>query len=590
MEIKNILSEEETDKLIGNNNIIVSKYKKESNIKLSPIAQKVYDFYEDITSIKSDTKNEKIVYDILGEIRKYKYITPDPYKIYVDEHNFEYMIAEKDLKIYKATHWYFSNIPKNRRMWAARLDLALFKWFKFYMAGIIAYKFKENCKVFILSPENLKKLYDVAPEDIKSICKNIYGVGREKAEIINDSKNKYINDKFNCHISAIETNFYTEAKSNLLIDHQNAVMDYIENKYGYKVTLTPNMYNMKYGCNSEEFTIDDRVVEIDRDNPFYWANWNLDIPKKIIDTVPVTYYPNLNFKLVDWLSKLDNKFTVQSDIISINVHSFISAYENIDEKTMIKKLLDFLSQTKPTILVCQEFPFENIDYFIKKYKPKCYLSVPNGTTNEEDLRLLVCSTIDLTINPVNTINEPLNDLIIFRQSIMVNYNNKKILFTHGPIGELYIYRKKFDDDIEFFNKLYKKNTQMRLDFYTDILKLEPDMVIGDLNFLSVNEEELSLFKNYLHDNIGNTSIYGVNPDWIFYKPHIKGTTTVYNWNYSDHLPIGYKFNIKSGGAEAFNWISIIVIIILIILYIYINYLIFSNHTNIQTTQFIFKLN
>jgi endonuclease/exonuclease/phosphatase family metal-dependent hydrolase len=82
------------------------------------------------------------------------------------------------------------------------------------------------------------------------------------------------------------------------------------------------------------------------------------------------------------------------------------------------------------------------------------------------------------------------------------------------------------------------NSKLRINQLNEILKYNPDYIIGDFNFTPNDKEYnyLTQIKKYYTKLVDYTTPHNTQVDFIFSKTDVKLISRL-NFQYSDHLPI-----------------------------------------------------
>jgi endonuclease/exonuclease/phosphatase family metal-dependent hydrolase len=124
-----------------------------------------------------------------------------------------------------------------------------------------------------------------------------------------------------------------------------------------------------------------------------------------------------------------------------------------------------------------------------------------------------------------------------RFALFFDYNDRKFALTHLEIGKRFINRDYSIVPPNEFIEIANFNSNLRIQQLEEILKENPDVIIGDMNFNKYDKEFLFMLKNKYYTNfVDYTSIHGTQVDFIFSKKPYSFIKTI-NFSFSDHLPI-----------------------------------------------------
>ena len=200
----------------------------------------------------------------------------------------------------------------------------------------------------------------------------------------------------------------------------------------------------------------------------------------------------------------------------------------------------------PLIICLQEFPKKYINRLQKDTTNKGYklISANNGSKNDSlKLCLLVKRYIFRGSRIIKKFINGKNRDFISTQ-IELNDSIYNIIGCHFPNDVGYKDLGKYKDKLKF-DLLYKKNSNTRINYLKNILRSQPNILMGDFNFDKIdNETDLinnSNFKNSFSKiiNCVNNTTPDTLVDYILYNRdyfnNYKYKTL--NYVYSDHLPL-----------------------------------------------------
>jgi endonuclease/exonuclease/phosphatase family metal-dependent hydrolase len=252
---------------------------------------------------------------------------------------------------------------------------------------------------------------------------------------------------------------------------------------------------------------------------------------------------NYNFRMINFYlnNKIDNKQIDdiknlslkknQVKIMSLNVHNLKSINLNDTPISILQNLLDFIEKINVDICFLQEF-YTNLQIKNKKY---------NYIKNNDHIGLVILYKNLLKIKNINFFK--LNNESKFDQRrfcLHFELNNKKFSTTHLEIGKRFYDRngilynpKELYEVINFNYKLRKNQIKQILE---DVP--EPDFIIGDFNFNSLDKEfeYLTNKKKYYTGLVDYTTPFEKQVDFIFSKKPYKFFRKI-KYPYSDHLPV-----------------------------------------------------
>jgi endonuclease/exonuclease/phosphatase family metal-dependent hydrolase len=261
-------------------------------------------------------------------------------------------------------------------------------------------------------------------------------------------------------------------------------------------------------------------------NPFD-INFDINLSAKNEKFRMINYY--LNHKLD--LSSINIQSQSSNIIImSLNVHNFKSINLNDKPEMILKTILDICEHLNVDMCCLQEYYNTNLEIQSLNY---AYIK------DEKHIGLVVIYKKTLKITDISSFVLPNDKYLDQRRfGLMFNLNNKKFIITHLEIGKRYFDRTGsllLADDLY---KVIQFNHKIRINQLNRILQENPDYIIGDFNFNSLDKEYEYLTKkcNYYTGLVDYTTPFGKQVDFIFSKNPYKLFTKI-NFQYSDHLPI-----------------------------------------------------
>ena len=534
--------------------------------------QSLRDIYE---NIKSEYLGKNCVSENCKNYNKYINKKP-PYVFYADigkyekgDDGFLYFVLPSNTKMYKGTKYFYSSFPKTH-FWVGCQKLAM-DYGEWYGGGLNIYQNKKPIRLFVLNKENLEKVYAESNDNhAKELLQMIYGVNIDIEE-----QTKWICKKnpqwcgkvwlYDEHIS-----LRPDPKPNryMPVWGSNLIHDYFYEKYHFDGTFLEYFMSPFREIMDEEISLNIGIdqngedlsqnIEMIKNDPDYWENWNLDLPNEKDFLLNETYPPNMGFKVNDWYKSVEvtkelfdnydnlnqNKLADNNQqnikILSYNVHNLVSANILIDKERVFNNLMKLLELSNAHIIFLQEFPEEYVGK-IKEIKKYQHIITTNGA---DDLRLV--ALVDLKKCKFAKFDILKDRKRSQRNSILLHFgfDNKmiKIIGTHLEIGKKFMKNTRFVEYADFYD-IYKKNIRLRIEQLDKILAHSPDIIIGDFNFTSSDPEmKIIESKGYSFNPNNYTSIHQKKVDYAFAKKNIKGNEKIINYYESDHKPILFEIN------------------------------------------------
>ena len=314
----------------------------------------------------------------------------------------------------------------------------------------------------------------------------------------------------------------------------------------------------------EEFVVSvdtfNNKLKRDTSHPLDWTNWKinkLDLSDGFIlsDSFSLqTIYdnslvPNEDFKLIRFWN--NNKTTLRpvtgkNYVLSYNVHGFKNINQMIkreDNMIDIIKLIKYY-QDNLVAVALQEVVFQSKseeEKFIsklKKYGFRTVYTTPNGMKNP-NMTTLMALKFGARLTPIRYMDSNRR----YRNSLLSNIHNLKVVATHLTIGEEKL--QDYNNYKEENNRINKFNLQERMTQLDGILKHGPDVIFGDFNATSKDDEIKYLRqKGYtmINDDKDLSTPYN-KVDMVFAKQKNK----IKNYknlkaNYSDHTPFLFQIS------------------------------------------------
>jgi len=532
-----------------------------SEFPLEDIYIKIYPIYEKILKIlsKFNINETKMKYSLVN-----KFIT--------DGDNF---ILSKDNYIYKGTKYFYK--PEEEKQLLKDVPFGYYgdKYIAYFYArrycgGLQVYKLNRDIKLFnVTNDKNIKLI-------LKMIIKQ-FNLGKSD-EIFFDNTTyrelyKAIKVKY-----GVEINKYYQAYNIAKYTNFDDIWLYYPDQKNYFLNSSDKSYTgWYYGAGKIDricakgimLLIKDKFDGLTGKGGFYSPYlsststelilWNQDEilkrrPNHKYDTMQfvkkLSFNPfeinfntiyannNKNFKMIKFYlnHKLDlSKINISSNknnvrIMSLNVHNFNSINLNDTKSFILLKILNICDHLSIDICCLQEYFDHNFKIESSKYS---YIK------SNKHYGLVILYKKDLPIKNINHFLLP-NEVFLrqMRFGLMFELYDKKYIITHLEIGKRFydrsssmVYAKELYEIIMF-------NSKLRIKQLNEILKYDPDYIIGDFNFTPLDEEYtyLTKTKNYHTKLVDYTTPHNTQVDFVFSKTDIKLISRL-NFQYSDHLPI-----------------------------------------------------
>jgi hypothetical protein len=515
----------------------------------------LYKFYESKVYPYGRDKNSKLLMNVIAKGLEDPTIMENMVTDKFYEDGYELGMFQPGLLFYKSITWFFDSMPPVDRIWVGNLRIAA-GYLPGYFVGLAVYKVIEAARVFIFSRANLDRLYVDCPPDVKFALEDAYGTGISTEEKIRRKRRKKVLvwQHFTCDDNAEPINFATSQVSTFS-KSQHILMNYVEQRFGCGATMLPKHANVFKKCVDGEITIQPRFLEIDAANEFYWKNYGYENIEKVKDLALYKDFNNINFKAVRWLEHHADLNHEYSQILSVNVHMFMSVLDTIDRDKMMDIFIEYLANIKAKYVAIQEFPASCLTDFTKRCGYDHHYSVPNGYKLASLLVLL--SNKPLNVRKIDAVYDQ------NRGSLLAKIEGCKVLVTHAPIGEYYVRNTRLAYP-ELFEHAYETNKKMRGEFLNDIIAYSPDIIMGDLNMTPADKYHIGILESSGYVTPASdeyTSFHDVKVDWVWHKPHISGKHVVYDWHYSDHRPIGFTIEKRGGGSGRNGHVSALLLLI-----------------------------
>lgn len=435
-----------------------------------------------------------------------------------------------------------------------------------YQGGLNAYVVKEDINLLISTNyDNIKKIYDMleTEDERKAFCIK-YGVCDVAKQI------RYILDLekygdeiwINNEITVPETGeyfydkrlrFYGTGYNDRMVSR--IIQKYIGNKINGWITfkaITPYTYHGKFP--EEILLFDYNKLERDESSIFDWVQWKDELPIKITDDFMLSesfLKKNNNFRFTKFYQNNTYngapKQNCNLKFLTFNVHFFASINKYDSSDKCYNNFIKLLKDVDADVIGIQEYPIE----FINRLKQTEYniLYTSNGSYDNSLNCVLITKH---KIDKYDIIKD--KEYKKFRNSLyaVIDINGKKIsvINTHLPIGKRY----SRDETLVYENiiKTYNGNVKERIRFLDRLVKYNPDVMMGDMNFSPIDLEakyiEKTKYSKSLKKNgeIKFSVPYDILVDYILVNDNKNNknnnnknniTYKTIPYQYSDHLPL-----------------------------------------------------
>lgn len=334
----------------------------------------------------------------------------------------------------------------------------------------------------------------------------------------------------------------------------------------------PQHYNPLVGGGIwfQEFIVADYARYMHRapDNPLDWCSYKglLDFPMPD-DGFIVTgnaSAKNHDHRMIKWYleqESLEGETTPLEKpegshrILSINVHNFRAIKENGNTPEMaVEGMLRMADSQGADLVVMCEVSFSHLDILKARMHQYGYWGLsrlPDNTTT------LVMTRVAATFEPPVKISEGDHpEIRVPRWATCFQAWDVRFCATHLSIGvNPYIAANQPRVD-----EIRKLNSRWRIAELDNILKLKPDVIIGDLNFVPEDPEFRHLIKKgYVTQQVDSTTPFGTQVDYAWVRSgstiskSYQINTLPYHW--SDHKPIVLTFSNVEGGKTSGKQVS-----------------------------------
>jgi hypothetical protein len=589
---KKYLNEDEIKEFIKD----IKKISMESNNKnlnndFKEIKNKIYDDFEKIliSTPDNDNKDNKVVnyYDSYG-----------PYKVLQENLNKMNEMSIKELNTYFLQNEYLpfensfyvkkgTNIYKGVKYFYSKKDELPFfetvkygyygdkyialKYAKRYSGGLQVYKAKKDLKFFdVTNDDNIKYILSLIDENSnEKFFRDV--TYKYFAHCVKMKYGININKYYQAYLICLYFNYYPEQWLSKMEDKDylpttsvngkrytgwyfghgfidricvEGIMHLIKDKYD-GATSYAGYYTPYMGITQNEVIIWNQNENLERiekdelDSMLFKKTLPFDVSKMAFNEKMSSFNANFKFNLFyfnnyfnpkkkafDIPKELNNKDHMK--IISLNMHNFVSLNLKDNFENISKALLQMLK------LYDVDFCFMEEYYLPDKIIDSNY----NIIHDVSHLGLVVLYKKSLEVKNIYSIK--LNNKKGFddrRYALFFEHNNKKYALTHLEIGKRFIGRDNTIVLPEEFLNIAEFNSNIRIAQLQEVLKENPDIIIGDMNFNKYDKEFIFMLKNkYYTQFVDSTSVHGTQVDFIFSKNPYNFAKTI-PYSFSDHLPI-----------------------------------------------------
>jgi endonuclease/exonuclease/phosphatase family metal-dependent hydrolase len=465
-----------------------------------------------------------------------------------------------------------------------------YQYSKTYQAGLNAYKFKYDSKLFIVNDtRNEKVLIDAINNLTEDAIKKI---GHSKKDILDSARVKYGYDcNIGYQIKYIERyTGYPDLWIARYIDKQfyypeifkyrnkrifgagkldrvfGRFMCYFCNMNDYIGYCSLYNYSIFYalGLLGDEMVICDQNKNIERDinDELDWYQWKkyVDIDfdsdifknylfnpifhtKKYIGVFKQYYNNQLDNKRNDDILKYIKKTKPKFKFITLNVHNFVSSNLNDTFEITINKLKELLDKFDIDFCFLEEYTSYVKDEYVENiFNEYNILKTPNlGDRKDKFFGNVLLSKDKIKKFEIIQLSQKKHER---RMAIIFEIDNKnvkdiKFCGTHLEIGERYTERSGAFKKEEQIIDIYNNNANKRILELNKIMNNKPDIIMGDFNFTKEDPEFEHISTSY-KDTLKEeypTLFNNERVDFIISKKNIKCESFVVSYPYSDHLPI-----------------------------------------------------
>jgi hypothetical protein len=472
---------------------------------------------------------------------------------------YDFIIFDKHTIFFKALTWFFDEPPAQLdRIWVGSLRVA-YDYFVQYFIGLMAYECTENIRAFILSDQNLKRLYDEpeTPENIRTHIRHVFGINIPIEEQVKHMERKSrINTTTLCDENA-DVRRYTTRLGHNFVSIQHELFGFVERRFNCAATYLRTVTGPFFNCNKAEITIKPKYVRQLLDHPMSWTSYGYRGVERYKQFIPKKPF-NLDFSEVRWLDESNITYesrmiqkqrdiqdihhtqTVHnvSDIVSVDFMNGYAPYAGLDQHSMIDSLCHYAQNWVSKILVVCNVPFELTNLIKEKMKFPYCITTQCGENKDSTLAVYTHAEYRYEIIK-HQAYEPEN-------AILMNIGPCRVVFVCSTYGMSI----KHATDNYAFQKRYWKDKNFKTKFIDRILKYKPDVIIGYIYYFDVQHTILDRLKSEGYDaQYAETDNFGMRSNWLFYKKEYVGSQVVYPWLLSKCRPLGFTFDKNIFGAH-----------------------------------------
>jgi len=504
-----------------------------------------------------------------ADIGKYVEVaTPDGKK-------FECFEIPAQVKMYKGTKYFYKDFPPSH-FWVGCQKLAM-DYAEWYGGGLNVYANNAPLKLMVLNKSNLEAIYADAKargneDDIEAmeLLSMIYGVNTsiENQTAWICKKNPqwcgriWLYDEHDCDRNDPKPNQY------MPVWGSNLIHDYFYKYYNIDGTFLEYFISPFRDICDEEISINTKkckdIVVMDKTDPNYWENWALSLPPSNEFMLNESYPPNIGFKINNWYrAGMPTMSTAALEpnkvrILTYNVRYLTSANLLRTEVEILDQLIDLIRLSNANIIFIQEFPSPKLAE-LRKLSHYQLIHTQNGG---QELSLV--GLVNLKKNKFTKFEILKDRRRTPRNSILLNFVHHgiplKIIGTHLEIGGRYMKNTRFVSYPDFY-KVYKKNTDTRIEQLKILTNRQPDILIGDMNF-NPDDAEMKYIDGLKlkHFDTPITSIHNKKVDFAFFNSStVDGQEHVLDYFESDHKPVLFDFiaqkKVISGGVPSYSMMN-----------------------------------
>ncbi len=494
-----------------------------------------------------------------------KYLLQNEYLSYKDTSFY----VKKDTYIYKGVKYFYSKkdelpfFKKIKYGYYGDKYIAL-KYAERYSGGLQVYKAKKELKFFnVTNDKNIQYILSLINENsTKKFFKNI--TYKYFAHCIKMKYGVNINKYEQAYLLTLYLNYYPELWLSKMEDKDylpitdytgwyfghgfidricvEGIMNLIGNEYDGATSIA-GYYTPYMGQTQNEVIIWNQYENLERiendelDSMTFRKTLPFDTSKIVLNEDIASFNKNFKFNLFYHNHFFTNKkiFDVPKKnnsnhlkILSLNVNNFVSIHLLDHFSNITKSLLQMLKLYDVDICFLQEY------YKSDKIIDKEYHIIQNVKHN--GLVVLYKKTIELK----NIYSIKLHydkELKNHQFALFFEYNNRKFSLTQLENGKRFTNRDYTIVLPNEFIEIANFNSNLRIQQLEDILKENPDVIVGSMNFNKYDKELLFMLKHKYYTNfVDYTSVHGTQVDFIFSKKEYSFIKTI-NFAFSEHLPL-----------------------------------------------------